>query len=915
MSNLEARTIEKFASFSRKVAAQGMVLLKNQKNTLPVKENEVLSIFGRCQIDYYRSGTGSGGSVNVPYSISALEGFRKNTSLKINEELASVYENFVKENPFDDGGGGWAAEPWFQEEMLLDDQLVQHAAKSSDKALIIIGRTAGEEQDNKDAEGSYRLTQNEIDMITKVTKFFDQVIVVLNVSNIIDMSWMDNNDSITSVLYAWHGGMEGGNALADVISGYVTPSGKLTDTLAYKLEDYPSYKNFDEEVELFYQEDIYLGYRYFETFNKSAVRYPFGFGLSYTKFDTKCVKTSIKGEGKDSRLEVELVVENIGDEYSGKEVVQLYLEGPQGKLGRPSKALVGFSKTKELNPGEEETINMIIPVKEFGTYDDSGVTGHKSSYVLEAGEYKVYAGSDVRNSQDLIYTYEQEELEVTDSFEEVMAPRQGFTRFKPGALKSDGLYELTYEEVPQKTIDLEKRMKDGLPNLITMTGDQGLKLKDVKEGKCSLADFIGQLSQHDLETIVRGEGMSSPKVTSGTAGCFGGVGDNLLHFGIPVAACADGPSGVRRDTGEEAVQVPIGTLLACTWDVDLVNELYVYEGKELFNYKIDSLLGPGMNIHRHPLNGRNFEYFSEDPYLTGAMAVAIVKGLREGGSEGTIKHFAANDQEYNRQGVDSVVSERALREIHLKGFEMAVRDGGAKSIMTTYNPVNGIWNASNYDLNTTVLRHEWGFKGIVMTDWWARMNDPVHGGEPSVTHVSSMVRSQNDIFMPVNNFGAEVNSMNDDQSECIESGVLTIAELQRSAMNICRFILESPCLDRPLWKPEVKEFTGVSMTEEVELGIRDLPISSNCSYWIEIKDAGIHNIIYEMRYDKDPGAQSACNVLLNEEYMTTLNLNGTRGRIIKEKAMPILLEKGFYKVDLVYIKPGLEILSLSVDKQ
>jgi len=915
MTELTTRRIEGFAEFSRKVAAEGMVLLKNECHTLPVKSNEVISIFGRCQIDYYRSGTGSGGSVNVPYSVSALEGFENNPKIQINEELARVYKDFVEDKPFDNGGGGWAAEPWFQEEMVLSDEVVQAAALNSDKALIIIGRTAGEEQDNKDSEGSYRLTPLEKEMIHKVTESFEQVVVVLNVSNIIDMSWMDHNDHITSVLYAWHGGMEGGNALADIISGDVTPSGKLSDTLAYTIEDYPSYKNFDEETELFYQEDIYLGYRYFETFNKKSVRYPFGFGLSYTNFEIKCIDSLVQGHGIETKVEVQLAITNTGEDYSGKEVVQLYLEAPQGKLGRPSRTLVGFGKTKLLEPGASDLLNIRIAIRDFATYDDSGLTGNKCAYLLEAGEYKVYAGHDVRSGLDLVYTYNQQELALIEILEEAMAPTQSFKRFKPGQLKTDGCYELDYEDVPLKTIDLAKRMEERLPEMIPITGDEGFKLKDVKEGKCSLTDFIGQLPQDALETIVRGEGMCSPKVTSGTAGSFGGVGDNLLHFGIPIASCADGPSGIRMDTGEEATQVPIGTLLACSWDLDLVNELYVYEGKELYAYKIDSLLGPGMNIHRHPLNGRNFEYFSEDPYLSGSMATAIVKGLRTGGSEGTIKHFAANDQEYNRQNVNSIVSERALREIHLKGFEMAVRDGGARSIMTTYNPINGIWNASNYDLNTTILRGEWGFKGIVMTDWWARMNDPVFGGEPSVTQVSSMVRSQNDIFMLVNNFGAELNSLNDDQSKNLESGILSIAELQRCAINICRFILESPSINRPLWKPELKHFTPSKINASDKLSQFEGPIDSDTYFWIEIKEAGVYNITYEMKYHEDPGAQSACNILLNEEYMTTLNLNGTYGRIVKEKAMPIMLEQGFYKLEMVFTKQGLEIVTIDVVKQ
>lgn len=919
MTKLNKTTIDGFAEFSRKVAGEGMVLLKNEQETLPVKPDDVLAIFGRCQIDYYRSGTGSGGSVNVPYSVSAIEGIRANELIRIDNELAEVYDTYVSANPFDNGGGGWAAEPWFQNEMPLTKELVETSANRADKAMIIIGRTAGEEQDNKDTEGSFRLTELELEMIQKVTEYFEKVVVVLNVSNIIDMSWLDGNDSITSVLYSWHGGMEGGNALADVVSGMVTPSGKLSDTLAYKLESYPSYENFDEELELFYQEDIYLGYRYFETFDKGAVRYPFGFGLSYTTFDCKVMDIRSKGKGLETSVDIQVEVTNVGDQYSGKEVVQVYLEAPQGKLGRPSRALVGFAKTSLLVPGARESLSLSIPIKEFATYDDSGLSGHKSCFLLEEGGYKIFVASDVRSSENSDYTYVQEELLIVESLEEVLAPVQNYKRFRPGRQKEDGSYELIYEAVPLKTADVGQRMKERLPETITMTEDQGYKLIDVKAGKCTLETFIGQLPQGALETIVRGEGMCSPKATSGTAGVFGGVGDNLLHFGIPVACCSDGPSGIRMDTGEEATQVPIGTLLACTWNIPLIEELYVFEGRELHLNKIDTLLGPGMNIHRHPLNGRNFEYFSEDPLLTGLMATAIVKGLKEGGSEGTIKHFAANDQEYNRQGVNSIVSERALREIHLKGFEMAVKEGGAVSIMTTYNPINGIWNASNYDLNTSLLRDEWGFDGIVMTDWWAKMNDPVKGGSADLKHVSSMVRSQNDIFMPVNNFGAEVNSNKDDLSMSIETGVLTIGEVQRCAMNICKFILKAPVIDRPLWKAEIKTYAALPNRPDGDIikteSICILNIKSDSALYLEVEEPGLYSMVVEMKHDNGPAAQSACNILLNDVYGASANLNGTRGRTVKEKTASIILEKGYYKVAMVYTKPGLEIENIIFVRQ
>ncbi len=268
----------------------------------------------------------------------------------------------------------------------------------------------------------------------------------------------------------------------------------------------------------------------------------------------------------------------------------------------------------------------------------------------------------------------------------------------------DGSYEITYVEVPKQKISLAERIEKNLPEqYFSKLEIKGYKLRDVYDKKVSMETFIAQLTDDQLATIVRGEGMSSPWVTPGTASAFGGVSDGLFNYGIPIACTADGPSGIRMETGLKATQLPIGTLLAATWDVKLVEELYVMEGQELLSNNIDVLLGPGLNIRRSPLNGRNFEYFSEDPFITGVFAAAQTRGIMKGGSNATLKHFACNNQEKARSYVDAVVSERAVREIYLKGFEMAVKQGGANSIMTSYNPINGHWAASNYDLNTTIL--------------------------------------------------------------------------------------------------------------------------------------------------------------------------------------------------------------------
>ena len=900
---------------SRQAAAEGIVLLKNEDSVLPLKSSETVSLFGRCQIDTFRSGTGSGGAVNVPYAVCAVEGLRANKAIKLNQTLVALYEDWIAEHPFDDGGGGWAAEPWFQQEMPLADDVVKHAASTSDKAVIFIGRTAGEDQDNADEVGSYRLTELEEDMIKKVNRYFDQVIVVLNVTNIMDMAWVDTIEghvSIKAVLYSWAAGMEGGHALADILSGDISPSGRMTDSVAYQLADYPSSANFGRTDYNVYAEDIYVGYRYFETFNPGAVQYEFGAGLSYTHFSRGLVAHSIEGEGIERVLHFDIKVQNLGDTYSSKEVVQLYVEAPQGLLGKPSRVLVGFTKTDTIKPGESEVVRVSVPLTTLASYDDSGVTGHRSCYVLEAGCYQFHLGGSVRCATLVAAKLELDQLLVIEELSEALAPIKSFNRLKPFTRNKDGFYSESYEPVPLRTVSLAERIDANMPQTLEVTGDQGIKLTDVKQGKATLEDFVAQMTPEQLATIVRGEGMCSPKVTPGTAAAFGGVSDSLFKLGIPVAAAADGPAGIRMDSGHQATQVPIGTLLGCTWNKPLNEQLFYLVGQELLANQIDTLLGPGINIHRHPLNGRNFEYFSEDPLMTGIMAAAQTRGLKKAGVSGTIKHFVANDQETARVDVDSVISERALREIHAKPFEIAVKEGEASTIMTSYNPVNGHWAASNYDLNTTLLRGEWGYTGIVMTDWWAKMNDPIKAGKEAKTFTSFMIRAQNDLYMVVENDGAESNAMGDNTLEALRNGELTVGELQRSAMNICRFIMDAPVMNRPLKayepiktflaKSEISSSEAIHIEDEIKLNTK-----TNTRVTVKVTEEGIYQCSGLIRYDRNSLAQSSCSLALNGAFSMSLPVNGTDGKLVTVEGLQVKLEKGFYEIDIDFVKRGLEL--------
>lgn len=909
--------LEGFGEVVRKAAAEGMVLLKNENHMLPVTENDRVALFGRCQINYYKSGTGSGGAVNTAYTTNLVDGFREYKNITLNEELLQVYKAWIEENPFDNAGGAWASEPWFQKEMPVSLELAKKARETSNKALVVIGRTAGEDKDYEAVEGSYFLTQEEKKLLETVAEVFEDTAVILNVSNIIDMSWLESlehKEHIRSVLYTWQGGVEAGRASADVLTGAVTPSGKLPDTIAYDIKDYPSTENFGNKEKNFYKEDIYVGYRYFETFAPEKVQFPFGFGLSYTDFDLNVQQAEIQGTGKDAKMILKVSVTNVGTQYFGKEVVQVYYEAPQGKLGKPVRELGCFAKTELLAPGQQQILQLELPVNSMASYDDSGVTGHKSCYVLEAGCYKFYVGTDVRNAQKInlekTEDFELPECVVTEELQEALAPTERFERIRPGEKGEHGVYTLMQEEVPLQTISLEKRIQENLPKTMEITGNKGISFQDVKNKKAELEQFVAQFTKEELAIIVRGEGMCSPLVTPGTASAFGGTAPSLSGYGIPVACTADGPSGIRMDSGLKATQMPIGTMLAASWNVSMVEELYEWEGRELLRNEIDTLLGPGINLHRNPLNGRNFEYFSEDPYLTGKFGSAVVKGIQKSGADATVKHFACNNQELARSIADSIVSERAVREMYLKGFEMTVKEGHACSIMTSYNPLNGHWSASNYDLCTTILRGEWGYTGIVMTDWWAKMNDPVKGGEARMNNTAAMVRAQNDLYMVVPNGGSQENEYEDNTLEALENGTLTIGELQRCAMNICRFILHAPVSERKLKTLEEMQ----AENDNFAFAPIKLYPQKEETMTMQIEHAGRYKFLVKTRSPLSSLAQSSSNLLLNGQPILTIQSNGTENEWVILKLNNIQLEAGTYQAELTPVKPGLEVEWIEVTR-
>lgn len=895
-----------YTKCARRAAADGIVLLRNEKQVLPLSEGTKVSLFGRGQLTYYKSGTGSGGMVNVSHVTGIREALEDDPVIELNKELMHLYDRWNDENPPKEGSG-WGNDPWSQEEMPLTGEIVKEAAGQSDTAICIIARTAGEDRDNCAEPGSFLLMDEELEMLRLVRASFDRMVVLLNVGAIIDMSFVAET-SPDAVLYVWQGGMVGGLGVADVLTGRVCPSGHLTDTIAVSLDDYPSTKNFGIGDTDIYEEDIYVGYRYFESAAKDRVLYPFGFGLTYTTFSIESCEVVAREKEVGSRLSIDFdtVVTNTGH-MPGRQVVQVYARCPQGELGKPARVLVDFRKTKLLEPGESETISFAIPVRRFASYDDEGATQDPGCWVLEPGRYDLFVGENVRDA--VCITKDSGAFEISGNWpieqaEEACAPIRPFKRMvmlcgedspdiasyieRPDAedyaaaravdqspvsgagngaqdgapaaqtgYAADPVLRIGYDDAPLRSIDNGKRVYEDQPYEYPYTvGD--LKLTDVLKGDCSLEDFIAQLTDTQLSLIVRGEGMGSPLATPGTAAAFGGVSEKLRERDIPVLCCDDGPSGMRLDCGDHAFSLPNGTLLACTFDPELNTQLFSFLGLEMVKNRVDCILGPGINIHRNPLNGRNFEYFSEDPYLTGVIASAQLKGLKEHGVTGVLKHFAANNRETNRRSLDSVVSERALREIYLRGFEIAVREGKADAIMTSYGLLNGVHTSSLYDLTTTILREEWGFDGIVMTDWWASFTpqdliderldfaaEAVLPGDEAlaekernkpdensltadlmagyISDLSPMVRAQNDLYMVVpdgEDAGRSRESTADQEGrylssaqakalkisrdprfrgtlrDAVHEGRVTRGELQRCAQNICRFALKSEAMRR-----------------------------------------------------------------------------------------------------------------------
>ncbi|WP_407317876.1 glycoside hydrolase family 3 C-terminal domain-containing protein [Isoptericola halotolerans] len=774
------------ADACRRAAAEGIVLLKNENGLLPVAGSATIAVFGRVQQDYFTVGYGSGGDVRPPYQWNLLDALRASDEVDVDAELAERYVAWCAAHPVE-AEPEWGTWPRSHPEMPLSATEVAEVAARTSLALVVVGRSAGEAREQALEPGSFHLTEDERDLLHHVTTAFEHTIAVVDTGNVIDLAWTREYD-LDAVLLAWQGGMESGRAVVDVLTGAVPAGGKLTATIADEYARYPSAGHFGGHEHNEYVEDVYVGYRYFETFAPQHVLYPFGFGLGYTTFDVRTAGL----RHDDGTVVVPVTVTNTGAR-PGTEVAQVYVRAPHGLLGRPARHLAAFAKTRVLAPGETQELELRFDLADVAAYDDAGRTGHRSAYVLEAGRYEVLLGTDARSATgcgDVVV----DTLRVVRRLREVAAvePTHAFERLVPRA-GQDGGTVAGHEPVPVATVGRRERVLAALPAPLERTGDRGVVLADVAAGRASLPEFIAQLDDDELEALSRGDDvMDSALGTPGNAGVLGGTIASLRDKGVRALTTTDGPAGIRLATYTSLL--PCGTALASTWNPALVETLYGHLAEEMAVKGSDVLLAPGMNIQRDPLCGRNFEYFSEDPLLTGRMGAATVRGIQHAGLAACPKHFAANNQETNREHHDSRVSERALREIYLRGFEICVAEAAPRTVMTSYNKINGTWGHYHHDLVTTVLRGEWGYTGAVMTDWWLR--EAVDPDFPALRNDAYRVRAQVDVNMP----GAWDRDVQTGDGSLLESLAdpdgITLGELQRTAANVLRLVLSAARGDR-----------------------------------------------------------------------------------------------------------------------
>ena len=809
----------------RSLAGECMVVLEND-GALPLgKEERTIVLYGSGARNTVKGGTGSG-DVNSREVINIYEGLKAEGFNILSDDWLDRYDKTLEDatNAYMADINEKAAKQHVPPIMIMfstpfvapDEELITQV-KDADIAIYVISRNSGEGADRYDVKKDYELDDNEVKNIQFLAANYKKTIVLLNTGGVIDTKVLRNTDGINAVMIAGQMGNIGGNIVSDVLTGKSIPSGKLTDTWAENYSDYPSSATFshnngniDDE---YYTEGIYVGYRYFDTFGIKPA-YSFGYGKGYTDFAYE-VDDVIADEKK---VYVSVTVTNTGSKYAGREVIQVYVTSPEGGIDKPFKELRGFAKTSLLGPSQKETITISFDTASMASYDIN-----RASYVLEKGQYIIRVGNSCDNTRPAaVLTLDRDVVTVKcrnlfgldEAVEEIQAPKRE---------KEDlsGLKEIALDSSKFTTSVIEYQIDR--PVLEDKRSGEKLTMDDVKAGNATLKELVAQLTLEEMANLCVGlfDHIASNVVGSASGSVVGAAGETI---GIPdrkiiPTVNADGPAGLRLqphfkttadgqvlpggevfglsrnpfpdDTPADAIDyyqyctaIPIASTLAQSWDMELIEKMGHIVGTEMQQFHVHLWLAPGMNIHRNPLCGRNFEYYSEDPLIAGSCAAADTKGVQSFAGQGTtIKHFAANSQEDNRMYNNAHISERTLREIYLKGFEIAVKDSQPLSVMTSYNLINGIHSANSKDLLQGALRDEWGFKGFVMTDWFSSQDARSIGLAPANVKYDcasspDCIKAGNDVQMP----GSKQNV--DGIIKGVEDGRITLGDVQFCALNI-----------------------------------------------------------------------------------------------------------------------------------
>ncbi|MCX4295955.1 MAG: glycoside hydrolase family 3 C-terminal domain-containing protein [Lachnospiraceae bacterium] len=804
---------------ARVAATEGMVLLRNENDILPIPKGTAIALYGAGAAHTIKGGTGSG-DVNSRKTVSILEGLTNAGYQIVTKSWLDAYDAaYAKARE------QWRDEIWEKEAKMREkDNSDFHfffaysevpfvfptgelpEKENAEIAIYVLSRQAGEGKDRVNNGGDFILSKQEEQMIDKICALYSHVVIVLNTGGMIDLSFADQYNNIEGIVYMHQPGMEAGNALADLVCGNVVPSGKLTDSWPCSYSDYPnasvfSHNNGNVEKEK-YVEGIYVGYRYFDTFN-IPVRYCFGYGLSYTNFAIETMAVTLGTQ--EPEIGVKVKITNVGAHYTGREVVQLYVSCPQDKIDKEYRRLVGFYKTKPLAPGESEEKTIRFAISAMASYHEN-----RTAWLLEEGCYGIFVGNSLATSvfsasiqvegdavlmeTEHICPLQEHLEELKGNVDEINARRNSWLKTVQEKLS----LTIHNVEIKKKDISYERNFCD--------FSEEVAAFVDKLEIDQLIELATGDISKAQGSNI-GAAGNSVPGSAAETSGC-------AIKQGLAGIVLADGPAGLRLNKTYQAVDgkpmsmpfamaiedgffargafdkkgetyyqyctaIPVGTVLAQTWDIEIIKECGKAVAQEMDEFGVTLWLAPGMNIHRNPLCGRNFEYYSEDPLLSGIMAAAMTEGVQScKGCGTTIKHFACNNQEDNRMHSNSIVSERALREIYLKGFEIAVIKSQPMAIMTSYNLINGVHAANSYDLCTKAARNEWGYQGLIMTDWTTTHNGPE-------CTASGCMRAGNDIVMP------GCNNDHENLKKELDDGTLDIRELKLAVGHLVNIIWQS----------------------------------------------------------------------------------------------------------------------------